>query len=117
MGELHLQIYAERMKREFEVDVQIGEPTVNYRETITEDSDFDYLHKKQSGGAGQYAKVIGILEHIPLSVNFLISGRINNTNRKVENSRTSSRTRLLDLPFLTNTSLLLKEPTTMLLKR
>jgi len=66
MGELHLQIYAERIKREFGIDVEVGEPTVNYRETIQANAGFDYLHKKQSGGAGQYAKVIGSLESIPL---------------------------------------------------
>ena len=69
MGELHLQIYAERIKREFGIDVEVGEPTVNYRETIQSNAGFDYLHKKQSGGAGQYAKVIGNLEAIPLDVN------------------------------------------------
>ncbi|CAD8048771.1 unnamed protein product [Paramecium primaurelia] len=66
MGELHLQIYAERMRREFEIDVQLGQPTVNYRETITQKQQFDYLHKKQSGGAGQYAKVIGYMEPLQL---------------------------------------------------
>lgn len=68
MGELHLQIYAERIKREFNIDVEVGEPTVNYRETIQANAGFDYLHKKQSGGSGQYAKVIGSLESIPLDV-------------------------------------------------
>lgn len=62
MGELHLQIYAERIRREFEVDVRLGAPTVNYRETISQRQHFDYLHKKQSGGAGQYARVIGYIE-------------------------------------------------------
>lgn len=62
MGELHLQIYAERMKREFDVEVVLGNPTVNYRETITQKAHFDYLHKKQSGGAGQFARVIGFVE-------------------------------------------------------
>lgn len=67
MGELHLQIYAERIKREFNVDVNLGEPTVNYRETILASHNFDYLHKKQSGGAGQYARVAGLMEPIPLN--------------------------------------------------
>ena len=62
MGELHLQIYAERMRREFEIDVRLGAPTVNYRETISQKQYFDFLHKKQSGGAGQYARVIGFIE-------------------------------------------------------
>lgn len=52
MGELHLQIYAERMKREYGVDLALGPPTVNYRETITQKAEFNYLHKKQTGGAG-----------------------------------------------------------------
>ncbi|TNV85860.1 hypothetical protein FGO68_gene2702 [Halteria grandinella] len=62
MGELHLFIYCERMKREYDVDLIIGNPTVNYRETITHKATFNFLHKKQSGGAGQYAKVIGYIE-------------------------------------------------------
>jgi elongation factor G len=62
MGELHLEIYVERMKREYQVECTIGEPRVNYRETITRKADFNYLHKKQSGGSGQFARVIGYLE-------------------------------------------------------
>lgn len=50
MGELHLDIYVERMKREYKVDTEVGQPRVNYRETITQRAEFDYLHKKQSGG-------------------------------------------------------------------
>lgn len=62
MGELHLFVYCERMKREYDVELVVGNPTVNYRETITSKAKFIYLHKKQSGGAGQYAKVIGYVE-------------------------------------------------------
>ena len=62
MGELHLFVYCERMKREYGVDLNIGNPTVNYRETIGKKVKFNYLHKKQSGGAGQFARVIGYIE-------------------------------------------------------
>ena len=62
MGELHLQIYAERIRREYDVDVHIGNPMVNYRESIAVKGSYNYLHKKQSGGSGQYAKVIGYIE-------------------------------------------------------
>jgi elongation factor G len=59
MGELHLEIYVERMKREYGVECITGKPQVSYRETITVPTKFDYTHKKQSGGSGQYGRVIG----------------------------------------------------------
>lgn len=62
MGELHLNIYVERLKREFNVECITGSPKVNYKETISSKGEFNYLHKKQSGGAGQYARVIGFIE-------------------------------------------------------
>ncbi|MAJ67060.1 MAG: elongation factor G [Rickettsiales bacterium] len=64
MGELHLEILVDRMQREFKVDATVGAPQVAYRETITKAASIDYTHKKQSGGAGQFAKVV--LEFEPL---------------------------------------------------
>jgi elongation factor G len=78
MGELHLEIYLERMKREYHAEVYIGKPAVAYRETITRSATFDYTLKKQTGNTEQYAHVIGRLE--PCSEQFLFENRvINNT--------------------------------------
>jgi elongation factor G len=57
MGELHLEIIVDRMKREFNVDANVGKPQVAYRETIRQSAEYDYTHKKQTGGSGQYARV------------------------------------------------------------
>ena len=62
MGELHLDIYVERMRREYGVDCVVGKPQVRYRETIRQRTPFNYLHRKQSGGAGQFARVVGYIE-------------------------------------------------------
>ena len=62
MGELHLDVYIERMKREYKAEVEVGKPEVAYREAITQRADFNYTHKKQTGGSGQYARVAGYIE-------------------------------------------------------
>lgn len=72
MGELHLEIYAQRLEREYNCPVELGKPKVAFTESIAKPCSFDYLHKRQSGGAGQYGKVIGVVEPLPPNQNTVI---------------------------------------------
>ena len=76
MGELHLDILVDRMKREFNVEANIGAPQVAYRETITQEAEIDYIHKKQTGGAGQFARVKILFEPNPEGEDFLFESKI-----------------------------------------
>ena len=76
MGELHLEILVDRMLREFKVDATVGAPQVAYRETITQPTSVDYTHKKQSGGAGQFAKVVLEFEPLEKGEGFIFESKI-----------------------------------------
>jgi elongation factor G len=83
MGELHLDVYVERIRREYNVEVEVGAPKVNYRESPTQSAEFNTRHRKQTGGSGQYAHIIGRLDILPddAEENFLfeehvVGGRI-----------------------------------------
>jgi elongation factor G len=76
MGELHLDIIVDRMKREFKVEANIGAPQVAYRETITQTAEIDYTHKKQSGGSGQYARILIRFEPGEVGSGFVFEAKI-----------------------------------------
>lgn len=65
MGELHLEIYVERIRREYDVEVEVGAPKVSYREAPTQGAEYNFKHKKQTGGSGQYAHIVGKFEVLP----------------------------------------------------
>ncbi|HLW26929.1 MAG TPA: elongation factor G [Kiloniellales bacterium] len=76
MGELHLEVLVDRMRREFKVDANVGAPQVAYRETITRQTEVDYTHKKQTGGSGQFARVKIVFEPLEAGSGFVFENAV-----------------------------------------
>jgi elongation factor G len=83
MGELHLDVYIERMKREYSAVVVTSPPSVAYRESITKRVDFEYVHKKQTGGSGQYGKVVGYMEPFEVTDDAEVGGKSSRINKEL----------------------------------
>ena len=94
MGELHLDIIVDRMKREFKVEANIGAPQVAYRETITKVADVDYTHKKQSGGSGQFARIKLTIEPAEANEGFIVT--LSNPSRSGTLNPTAANGTILD---------------------
>ncbi len=84
MGELHLEVYVERMRREYNVEVMTGAPRVAYRECVSRKGEFNYTHKKQTGGSGQYAKVMGYIEPAEEGTDFEFTSEVRGGNIPTE---------------------------------
>ena len=84
MGELHLDVYVERMRREYDCEVETGAPQVAFRETISRRADFHYTHRKQTGGSGQYGQIVGYMEPTEAGQDFEFVSKVRGGNIPTE---------------------------------